>query len=145
MRAISHRLSKGLPSVSDGLSFQNIRFIIRNVSISFVVFLLTIFLRYHTSVLVCLCGIVNKIYSILAFITPLQDWLTAFSLLWIPWNLSFHYIDCTGQFTPKMKANVESRLLSSLVWIDSGVVVSHEIKCNSVTCFMEFMSGLLTV
>ena len=32
---------------------------------------------------------------------------------------------CTGQFTPKMKANAEPRLLSSLVWIDSGVVVSQ--------------------
>ena len=42
---------------------------------------------------------------------------------WIPWNLSFRYIHCTGQFTPKMKANAEPRLLSSLVWIDSGVVV----------------------
>ena len=30
---------------------------------------------------------------------------------------------CTGQFTPKMKANAEPRLLSSLVWIDSGIVV----------------------
>ena len=37
---------------------------------------------------------------------------------WISWNLSFCYIHCTGQFTPKMKANAESRLLSSLVWID---------------------------
>ena len=44
---------------------------------------------------------------------------------WIPWNLSFRYIRCTGQFTPKMKANAEPRLLSSLVWIDSGIVVSQ--------------------
>ena len=44
---------------------------------------------------------------------------------WIPWNLSFRYIRCTGQFTPKMKVNAELRLLSSLVWIDSGVVVSQ--------------------
>ena len=44
---------------------------------------------------------------------------------WIQWNLSFRYIHCTGQFTPKMKANAEPRLLSSLVWIDSGVVVSQ--------------------
>ena len=29
---------------------------------------------------------------------------------------------CAGQFTPKMKANAIPRLLSSLVWIDSGVV-----------------------
>ena len=43
---------------------------------------------------------------------------------WLPWNLSFRYIHCTGQFTPKMKANAEPRLLSFLVWIDSGVVVS---------------------
>ena len=48
---------------------------------------------------------------------------------WIPWNLSFRYIYCSGQFTPKMKANAEPRLLSSLVWIDSGVVVSqHRLK-----------------
>ena len=56
------------------------------------------------------------------------------------------YIHCTGQFTPKMKANAEPRLLSSLVWIDSGVVMSqhhlesfvHEIKCNGMTSFIEF-------
>ena len=30
-----------------------------------------------------------------------------------------------GQFTPKIKANAEPRLLSSLVWIDSGIVVSR--------------------
>ena len=29
--------------------------------------------------------------------------------------LSFRYIHCAGQFTPKMKANAEPRLLSSLV------------------------------
>ena len=46
-------------------------------------------------------------------------------IAWNPWNLSFRYIHCTGQFTPKMKANAELRLLSSLVWIDSGVVVSQ--------------------
>ena len=39
---------------------------------------------------------------------------------WIPWQLSFRYINCTGQFTPKMKANAKPRLLSSLVWIDSS-------------------------
>ena len=44
---------------------------------------------------------------------------------WIPWNLSFRYIHCAGPFTPKMKANAEPRLLSSLMWIDSGVVVSQ--------------------
>ena len=60
---------------------------------------------------------------------------------WIPWNLSFRYVYCIGQFTPKTKANAASRLLSSLVWIDSGVVVSqhrlesffHKIKCNGMT------------
>ena len=69
------------------------------------------------------------------------------SITRIPWNLSFRYIHCTGQFTPKMKANAEPRLLSSLVWIDSGVVVSqhrlesffHQMKCNGMTSFMEFM------
>ena len=44
---------------------------------------------------------------------------------WNPWNLSFHYIHCSGQFTPKMTANAEPRLLSSLVWIDSGAEVSQ--------------------
>ena len=43
----------------------------------------------------------------------------------IPWSLSFRYLHCTGQFTPKMKANAEPHLLSSLVWIDTGVVVSQ--------------------
>ena len=52
---------------------------------------------------------------------------------WIPWNLSFRYIHCTGQFTPKMKANAEPRLLSSLVWIDSGAVVSqHRLESFSI-------------
>ena len=50
-------------------------------------------------------------------------WL--FCCSWIPWNLSFCYIHCTGQFTPKMKANAEPRLLSYLVWFDSGIVVSQ--------------------
>ena len=68
---------------------------------------------------------------------------------WIPWNLSFRYIHCTGQFTPKMKANAELRLLTSLVWIDSGVVVSQHCleffplhKYNGMTSSMEFMSYL---
>ena len=47
-----------------------------------------------------------------------------------------------------MKANAEPRLLSSLVWIDPGVLVSQhrsesffqEIKCNGMTSFMEFMT-----
>ena len=76
--------------------------------------------------------------------------LDARIIAWIPRNLSFRYIHCTGQFTPKMKANAEPRLLSSLVWIDSGVVVSqhrlesffHDIKCNWITSFKEFMSFL---
>ena len=57
------------------------------------------------------------------------------------------YINSTGQFTPTMKANAEPHLLSSLVRIDSGVVVSqhhlessfHEVRCNAMTNFMEFM------
>ena len=32
---------------------------------------------------------------------------------------------CQSQFTPKMKANANPRLLSSLVRIDSGLVVSQ--------------------
>ena len=38
-----------------------------------------------------------------------------------------------SQFTPKMKANVVPRLLSSLVWIDQYN------ECNRMTSFMEFM------
>ena len=47
-----------------------------------------------------------------------------------------------------MKANAEPRLLSSLVYIDSGVEVPQhrlesfffqEIKCNGMTSFVEFM------
>ena len=57
------------------------------------------------------------------------------------------YVFCTGQFTPNMKANTQVRLLSSLVGIDFGLVVSqhrlesffHEIKCDGMTGFMEFM------
>ena len=45
--------------------------------------------------------------------------------------------DCAGQrqsqFTPKMKANADSRLLSSLVRID----LYNE--CNGMTSFMKFM------
>ena len=52
---------------------------------------------------------------------------------WIPWN--FRYIHWNVQFTPKMKANAELCLLSSLVWIDSGVVVSqHRLE----SFFMEW-------
>ena len=55
------------------------------------------------------------------------------SITWIPWNLSFRYIHCTGQFTPKMKANAEPPLLSSLVWVASGVVVSqHRLEPNKM-------------
>ena len=71
-----------------------------------------------------------------------------------------------NQFTPKMKANAKPRLLSSSVWIDSGVVASqhwltapiifgkmhflliseneffHEITWNGMTSFMDFMYAL---
>ena len=62
-------------------------------------------------------------------LAPLFRWSVVFSQE--PVYHEFHetchlrYIDCTGQFTPKMNANTEPRLLSSLVWIDSGVVVSQ--------------------
>ena len=53
------------------------------------------------------------------FIVPKKPFLLYYApLSWIPWNLSFRYIHCTGQFTPKMKANAVPRLLSPLVWID---------------------------
>ena len=47
----------------------------------------------------------------------------------------------------RWKQTLNRSLLSSLMWIDSGIVVSqhrlesffHEIKCNGMTIFMEFM------
>ena len=83
----------------------------------------------------------------LVHVMPADNCIWWSIITWIPWNLLFRYIHCTSQFTPKMKANAEPRLLSSLVWIDSGVVVSqhclescfHEIKCNGMTSFMESM------
>ena len=68
-------------------------------------------------------------------------------VLWIPWYVSFRYIDSISEFTPKMKANAFGRLLWSLVWIDSGVVVLqhhleyylHELKCNGMTIHKEFI------
>ena len=67
---------------------------------------------------------------------------------WIPRKSSFRYIlfhekatpnnavtpQRLSQFTPKMKANAEPRLLSSLVWID------QDNKCNGMISFMEFIS-----
>ena len=58
---------------------------------------------------------------------------------------------CTSQFTPKMKANAEPCLLSSLVWIDSGFVVSldrleyffYEITCNGMTISMNSMKVVI--
>ena len=53
-----------------------------------------------------------------------------------------------SQFTPKMKANAVSRLLSSLVWIDhynqcnwstALIIFANFRKCNRMTSFMEFM------
>ena len=103
--------------------------------------------------------------------TNVGDWFCQEIKMWavlmleasreIPWNLSFRYIlyheketpnnaltpQGQSHFTTKMKANAEPRLLSSLVWIDSGVVMSqhrlesffHEIKCNGMTSFVEFL------
>ena len=65
-------------------------------------------------------------------------------------NLSFRYISFQetktlsgavtpqrqSQFTPKMKANAEPRLLSSLVWIDQYN------ECEGLTSFMEFTWGV---
>ena len=55
---------------------------------------------------------------LLSTVTLMHFGFTCFSFACytgVPGNLSFHYIHCTGQFTPKMKANAEPRLLSSLV------------------------------
>ena len=91
-----------------------------------------------------------KIHSLLQLLKKSATFFASLSLVsskiwnsWIPWNLSFRYIRCTGQFTPKMKANTEPRLLSSLVGIDSSAVVSqHRLESffmNKITSFMDFM------
>ena len=55
-------------------------------------------------------------------------------ITWIPWTPNDAVTpQRQSQFTPKMKANAVSRLLSSLVWID------HYNQCNGMTSFMEFM------
>ena len=74
------------------------------------------------TVLKCECDKTCFQFSTVSCFSVLSRW---FSISWIPWNLSFRYIHCTGQFTPKMKANAVPRLLSSLVGIDSGVAVSQ--------------------
>ena len=67
----------------------------------------------------------------------------SFIITWIPWNLSIRYITLNWSIYTKD----DPGLLSSLMWIDSGIVVSqhrlesffHETKCNRMTSFMEFM------
>ena len=91
-----------------------------------------------------------RFYSILFYSILWQKkvWEWAITFPWTPWNLSFHYINCTGQFTPKMKANTEPHLLSSLVWIDSGVVVSQNrlesffMKLNVTECQVSWNTCL---
>ena len=56
-----------------------------------------------------------------------ENWAVWLIWTWIPWNLSFRYINFTGQFTPKMKANAVPHLLWSLVWIDQYN------ECNGMT------------
>ena len=101
-------------------------------------------------ILLCRCKDIPKSHTKIAFNNKQQICIFWRWWSWIPWNLSLRYIHCTGQFTPKMKANAEPRLLSSLVWIDSGVVVSqhrlesffHDFKCNGMMNFMEFMNSV---
>ena len=70
---------------------------------------------------------------------------------WNAWNFVIPSRSIFGTTSVKMTAKAEQCLLSSLVWFDSGVVVSqhrlesfsHEIKCNGMTSFMEFMFSIL--
>ena len=73
-------------------------------------------------------------YKLLLACLPSSVCNTTNGLPWTPRNLSFRYIHCTGQFTPKMKANMISYLLSSLVWINQYN------EYNGMTSLMEFMA-----
>ena len=68
---------------------------------------------------------------------------TTYSAFWVvhDFHETCHSVTshCTGQFTPKMKANAEPRLLSSLVWIDQYN------ECNGMTSFIEFMLVVWTI
>ena len=85
---------------------------------------------------------INKHKNLMTLRLPTAD-----DFSWIPWNLSFRYIDCSGQFTPKMKANAEPQFafIFGVNWLwHWGVTASfgvffQEIKCNGMTSFMEFM------
>ena len=68
-------------------------------------------------------------------------------LHFISWKKTSVTPQCQCQFTSKMKANAVPRLLSSLMWIDSGVVVSeHRLEsCNGMTSFMEFTMLMLRI
>ena len=46
---------------------------------------------------------------------------------------------CTDQFTLKMKANAVSRLLSALMWIESGIVASH----HSLVSFFQLTALII--
>ena len=77
----------------------------------------------------CRCRIYNYIMNSLKLVIPLQ---------FISWKKTPNDAvtpQRQGQFTPKMKANVVPRLLSSLVWID------HHNQCNGMTSFMEFTNS----
>ena len=60
---------------------------------------------------------------------------------------------CQSQFTPKMKTNVESRLLSSLVWIDhynegngmTSFIGIHVLTSNCSIAFSEFNSPFCAI
>ena len=85
------------------------------------------------SCLLCLLSL----YLLLLFVDATAEWITTLTLnsmkLVIPlyfnsWKKTPNYAVTSqrqSQFTPKMKANAEPRVLSSLLWIDSGVVVSQ--------------------
>ena len=58
---------------------------------------------------------------------------------WMPWNLSFRYIHCFGQFTPKMKANGMTSFMECMLFYLSGnnlfklhVSVSSADSCNTL-------------
>ena len=74
-------------------------------------------------------------------------YMKMFSITWIPWNLSFRYIHPGGPFSSKMATNAEQSFafIFGVNWLcHCGVTPSfgvflHEIKCNGMTNFIEFM------
>ena len=65
-------------------------------------------------------------------------------IAWIPWNLSFRYINCNGQFTPKMKANAEPWVtpctLLQTCALAAPLITTHggrQVSCAATWCIIS--------